>query len=152
MCLARYDATPSSLGVDSLAYAFSVLGADGADIGTITQSGRSNDSYEIALAGRVAGRVRGTSHLERIRDGRPFTRSMTLSEAARGTYDHLTGRAWHVEDEPGHSVAKITYIASQLTRVVTYVVQLGPRYAIPFGDNFEEILIGPSRKEEYVPR
>jgi hypothetical protein len=121
------DLTRRRLGVDSLTYAFSVLGADGADIGTITQSGRSNDSYEIALAGRVAGRVRGTSRLERIRDGRPFTRSMTLSEATRGTYDHLTSRAWQVEDEPGHSVAKITYIASQLTRVVTYVVELGAR-------------------------
>jgi hypothetical protein len=56
------------------------------------------------------------------------------------------------DSPPNDEESQITYIASQLTRVVTYVVQLGPRYAIPFGDNFEEILIGPSRKEEYVPR
>jgi hypothetical protein len=125
-CVLR-DVTRRRFGLDSLAYTFSVLGADGAEIGTITHSGRSSDSYEIALAGRPVGRVRGTPHLERIRTGRPLARPMTLSDTARGLYDHLTSRAWHVEDEPGHSVAAITYIASLLTRDVTYVLELGPR-------------------------
>jgi hypothetical protein len=79
-CVLR-DVTRRRLGVDSLPYSFSVLGADGADIGAITQSGR-------------------------------------------GMYDHLTSSAWHVDDEPGHPVAKITYAAPRLTGVVTYVVEL----------------------------
>jgi hypothetical protein len=49
-CVLR-DVTRRRFGADSLTHAFSVLGADAAEIGTITRSGSSHDSYVIAIGG-----------------------------------------------------------------------------------------------------
>ena len=123
-CVLR-DVTRRRFGADSLTHAFSVLGADAAEIGTITRSGSSNDdSCVVAIGGRsvaTASRVpRRTVMSERKSSATP----MTLIRRAKQLIEGVTSMVWRVEDEPGHSVVRLTYLPG---RGVAYVLEMEPR-------------------------
>ena len=128
-CVLR-DVTRRRFGIDSWTYAFSVLGADGAELGTITQSGTRNDSYVVATGGPPVAAIRRVP-LREATSNRPLSEPpMTLSRRSRRLFDRVTGKVWSIEDEPGHTVARITHLTSisdLFTGGVAYVVELEPR-------------------------
>jgi hypothetical protein len=118
-CVLR-DTTRRRFGIDSFTYAFSVLGADGAEIGAIIQSGKSQHGYTIASDGRsIAAVHRVPTHAGQS------ARSSSAARAAQHLIDRVHGRVWCIEDEPGHDVARITYLPGFKQRVA-YVLQLEP--------------------------
>ena len=107
-CVLR-DVTRRRLGIDSWTYTFSVRDADGAEIGQIIQSGTSNDSYVITSGGRAVASVRRVTRREALNEHSPF-KPTALSQRGQRLFDVATSRIWCIEDEPGHSVARITYL------------------------------------------
>jgi hypothetical protein len=97
------DVTRRRFGADSLTHAFSVLGADAAEIGTITRSGSSDDSYVIAIGGRSVATARRVPRRTVMSEQKSSATPMTLIRRAKQLIDGVTSMVWRVEDEPGHS-------------------------------------------------
>ena len=95
------DTTRRRFGIDSWYYTFLVLGPDGTEIGTVTQSGRSNHSYAIASGGRSIAAVHRASRLKAMSERRSSFSGETLFRRGQWLVDGMTSEMWCVEDEPG---------------------------------------------------
>jgi hypothetical protein len=109
---------------DSSSHAFSVLGRDEAEIGRITRSGSSNDSYVIAIGGRSVATSSRVPRRAVMSERRSSATPMTLVRRAGQLIDGVTSMVWCIEDEPGHSVARLTSLRG---RGVAYVLETEPR-------------------------
>jgi hypothetical protein len=122
-CVLR-DVTRRRYGADSLTHAFAVLGADAAEIGTITRSGSSDDSCVVAIGGRSVATARRVPRRAVMSDRKSSATPITLTRRAKQLIDGVTSMVWRVEDEPGHSVVRLTYLPG---RGVAYVLEMEPR-------------------------
>jgi hypothetical protein len=107
----------------SLWHTLSLLDPNGEEIAKIASSGAK--SLTITADGQSIAEVRPVRRNEaRIRKP-PRTRQKEIGPVARLVDLVSSRKVWSVDDAPGHSVARITYLGS-LTSKVAYVVVLEP--------------------------
>jgi hypothetical protein len=129
------DTTRRRLGIGSWTYTFSVVRADGAEIGTIIQSGTSSESFVIEIAGRPVATVRGVPRREMLSWRKRTAPRTTSLSRGQSLFDRVTRRMWSIEDEPGHPVASVNYLAR-----VTYLFETEVAYVVELDSCVDDAL------------